>query len=572
MEKKDKDQIYPIYDIEAPPVLIPLRNSDNIINNNNNINNLNINKGNINLFQNNNNIIKIDDIKKFHQINNNNKVQHNTLLSFNNNYFYNPQNNILKNQLDMMYLSKLNYLNYINRQQQNNILNSNNNININNNNFNIISNNLLIKNYPLFFDFKIDIEQEILYNLDKKNLLDIIIFIMKYCKIKIDQRFINLKHHTFKIKSNINKENEYLFYMKKNKENNILSKINKQNIEADDRSDDSHDNANIINENNNNLNNKNKINISKNNPLFKDFYCPIHNKVYFINQTVEEHFNEHVRCEICNEIFPKRRKLRNHMRTKHNKAHLKNYENKKSKSKIEKNENINNILDNDKIKCTECELIFNSIESMSSHFYEIHEKQKSNINIMNKDKNNPKLIEILKIKELENKKKEQQLFQSTMIKELKSIEELKKKGELKKQMELDRQKNEEIKRKSEELKRQELIKKQTELKKQEELKKEEEIKKQEKKRQEELKREEELNKNEEIKKQEDIQIEIDQYNVIKHYKCYIDKKAFISEREYVEHFRKYHKNDYPFYCEKCNKGFYSYQSSKNHNKLKHYYY
>ena len=55
---------------------------------------------------------------------------------------------------------------------------------------------------------------------------------------------------------------------------------------------------------------------------------------------------------------------------------------------------------------------------MSSHFYEIHEKQKSNINIMNKDKNNPKLIEILKIKELENKKKEQQLFQSKMIKEL----------------------------------------------------------------------------------------------------------------------------------------------------------
>ena len=81
-----------------------------------------------------------------------------------------------------------------------------------------------------------------------------------------------------------------------------------------------------------------------------------------------------------------------------------------------------------------------------------------------------------------------------------------------------------------------------------------------------------MNKNEEIKKQEDIQIEIDQYNVIKHYKCYIDKKAFISEREYVEHFRKYHKNDYPFYCEKCNKGFYSYQSSKNHNKFKHYYY
>ena len=77
------------------------------------------------------------------------------------------------------------------------------------------------------------------------------------------------------------------------------------------------------------------------------------------------------------------------MRTKHNKAHLKNYENKKSKSKIEKNENINNNLDNDKIKCTECELIFNSIESMSSHFYEIHEKQKNNINIMSKDKNNP---------------------------------------------------------------------------------------------------------------------------------------------------------------------------------------
>ena len=56
-----------------------------------------------------------------------------------------------------------------------------------------------------------------------------------------------------------------------------------------------------------------------------------------------------------------------------------------------------------------------------------------------------------------------------------------------------------------------------------------------------------------------------------YYECYIDKKSFISEKEYVKHFREYHNDDYPFYCEECCKGFFSYQSIKAHNGAKHKY-
>ena len=50
---------------------------------------------------------------------------------------------------------------------------------------------------------------------------------------------------------------------------------------------------------------------------------------------------------------------------------------------------------------------------------------------------------------------------------------------------------------------------------------------------------------------------------------YIDGKSFISEWEYVGHFKQYHQNDYPFYCNLCNKGFYSSQAINNHNRAKH---
>lgn len=49
-----------------------------------------------------------------------------------------------------------------------------------------------------------------------------------------------------------------------------------------------------------------------------------------------------------------------------------------------------------------------------------------------------------------------------------------------------------------------------------------------------------------------------------YYECYRDGKTFEEEKEYIKHFKKYHPNDFPFYCDKCDRGFYSYNAIENH--------
>ena len=102
--------------------------------------------------------------------------------------------------------------------------------------------------------------------------------------------------------------------------------------------------------------------------------------------------------------------------------------------------------------------------------------------------------------------------------------------------------------------------------------KQEELKMEEKEKQ----MREEIEKLKELKRKEFLmQKEIDenkrQEKIKKmkcYYECYIDKKVFKSENEYLEHFKKYHKNDFPFYCEICNEGFYSYKSINAHYRDK----
>ena len=49
-----------------------------------------------------------------------------------------------------------------------------------------------------------------------------------------------------------------------------------------------------------------------------------------------------------------------------------------------------------------------------------------------------------------------------------------------------------------------------------------------------------------------------------YYECYRDGKTFEEEKEYIKHFKKHHLNDFPFYCDKCDRGFYSYNAIENH--------
>ena len=53
-----------------------------------------------------------------------------------------------------------------------------------------------------------------------------------------------------------------------------------------------------------------------------------------------------------------------------------------------------------------------------------------------------------------------------------------------------------------------------------------------------------------------------------YYKCYHDGKTFENERKYVAHFNKFHYNDFPFYCDICERGFYSYSAITEHNRAK----
>ncbi len=86
-----------------------------------------------------------------------------------------------------------------------------------------------------------------LNNLNKEDLLDIIIFIQNYCKIKIDPKFTKLTHYILKVSKNKKEFNEYLLSLKKKLQANVISQKNKNNIQENDDSDDSIDCSNMTN-------------------------------------------------------------------------------------------------------------------------------------------------------------------------------------------------------------------------------------------------------------------------------------------------------------------------------------
>ena len=78
---------------------------------------------------------------------------------------------------------------------------------------------------------------------------------------------------------------------------------------------------------------------------------------------------------------------------------------------------------------------------------------------------------------------------------------------------------------------------------------------------------------EDFKKEEDIKMQNEVENnknekegTSYYYECYRDRKIFQTEKNYVKHFKRCHPNDFPFYCDQCNKGFFSYNSIETHNR------
>ena len=330
----------------APPVanqqMNNIPNSQNISNNKNNFPSISsINNINNSLNKNNNNIQ--DNLIINPNIINNNNIKNHPMAM-------NPLNKSIYEYNRMFYL---NYLNNINLINNNNI----NNINNINDNYNKINANI--------YNFKIDITSEILQELKKENLIYLVKFINDYCNLTIDSQFLNLNHEIFQIHKSKKNLNEYILSVKKRIINKILFE---NNIKKEDEKED---------------NNKNEENEEKNKKEENIFYCSSHkmnftNKSEFFGHYFRIHSFKKDKCNKCSHIFSSRKDFGSH-------RCFKNIDDNKNISNFKQKLNNlnNNIVNSNMIKCTECDLIFNTVEDMTFHYHKIHEikKLKSNNNM-----------------------------------------------------------------------------------------------------------------------------------------------------------------------------------------------
>ena len=315
MEKKEDDEIIPKNDDAPPTILSSMQHNNN--------QNIEYNKG----------------INQIIIRNNNMKSQISPILQKNSNKKIESENNIINNSIN--------------------------------------NNEELINNNQNFNNFSIDMNIDMLNNLNKKDLIDIIIFIQYACKIKILSKYVRLSHDIFRI-IHRGKIKEYFlvkknwiphqFYQNGKKNNNNINFINNENDINSDSDSDSNENG----EKNEIIKEQNFININTNKYIPELFFCELHNKVY-LNKNYEQHFNSHKKCQICGAVFPSNTKLKFHNKEMHFVNYNKN-ENINNKNKDIYNQNM--IKDENKIKCTDCEKYFNTIELMSAHYYEEHEKEK----------------------------------------------------------------------------------------------------------------------------------------------------------------------------------------------------
>ena len=251
----------------------------------------------------------------------------------------------LKKNIEKILLKKLNEQLDENINDENDLYNVNNINNINNID-NIYNNNIFNNNI-----YNNNISNSNMYNNNIYNNID------NFKKINPTIKNLNSIRD-----NNIYKNNDYI--------NENINLINEQNY--------SNSNNNIIN-----INNNKHTNYHEN--TNKNFFCEMHQKLYpFIDY--EEHIKTHEQSQKSKDEFNNKE----HFKFNKN-IHLNDFKgNNINNNRTEKNEitrqNFNQDLDDDNynedmIKCSECGLVFNSVESMSVHYYEMHEKISSENNI-----------------------------------------------------------------------------------------------------------------------------------------------------------------------------------------------
>ena len=353
-------------------------------------------------------------------------------------------NNILKYSLDNLNIksdsSSFCLLNQSNDESNDNnndknkdSINSQKNIkskNVNKDNINKICNNIslkIINKKENEYKTRIGISLERLKNLDKEELIDLIIYIDYTCNLTLeDKNYLDYTYKNFKTIKNTGK-NCYDIIIDKNNKYNI-EKQNKIHFQEnglekeDDNNNDEKDNIIIFKRDNvkfeNNKEDKNKkIKKDYNNkkedekvehnpiekkkkkakykihPINLPIYCSIHDnkfeniKKYLIHC---EKTHSEFKCFYCG------KKCENHTKLKKHLYMMNSIYNKKDKVKDninnnscikEFNRNISKNNEKEKIKCLECDKIFQSTDIMIGHFYEVHDKNLKDESIKKKIEN-----------------------------------------------------------------------------------------------------------------------------------------------------------------------------------------
>ena len=283
------------------------------------------------------------------------------------------------------------------------------------NNINIISKlqNNLKENFNNLNRTKITIPFKDLKILKKEYLIKIIEFMKYMCNIYLQKKYLFCNYSIFKVIKD-KKNNFYEIVINNNNREEIFEDI----IEEKDKDKDENiDNQNkiICKEEKEFLNNNNIINDEddkdeKNEKEEKEenkenFFCVKHNLNFDTPDKYFMHcrdFFEEILCQKCGKKFTKMKKFRKHVNLVCQKEINVNKNNNKIINNIQLNEGKNENIKSEMIKYPECDLIFLSIESMTMHFYEIHEKYKRENIKKNEIKKKEENINIKK-KEIEDR-------------------------------------------------------------------------------------------------------------------------------------------------------------------------
>ena len=340
------------------------------------------------------------------------------------------------------------------------------------NTINIISKlkNNLNENFDNLNHTKITIPFNDLKILKKKYLIKLIEFIQNTCNIFLQKKFIFCFYSIFKVIKD-KKNNFYEIVIDNNNKEEIFEDI----IEGmDENKKENFENHNkiICKEEKEFLNNKNIINDEnnkdKNEEKEGNFVCESHNLKFGTLKKYHNHckkYFEKMICKKCGNKYTKLKTFRKHLCKKE--INSNNLNNNIINSNIKLNEEKNENIKSEMIKCSECDLIFHNIESMSLHFFEIHEKYKRDNLIKNEIKKSEENINIKK-NEIEDKlnKRLEMIIEQDKEKDNKNDKNNKEDKINIKQLEIEKNAINNI---NKEVKNEEMLKREEDVKKQEEI-------------------------------------------------------------------------------------------------------